>query len=655
MALPPTVFIVYDDRQVEDSDLAREIERQVSTATTVVLMPVRKLEQQDGWVQAPLAIGLRRAVQRMSPGVDFPLPGVTVTIVSRTMIDPHARRRALVEVVAPPRHFSFRHYWLCLGLSPDAIRAHADLSPLFEQGAIVGVADLPELIDDIRLYAGRRLPQAGIGVAFKTLSGTVMAPVLLAIARVSWHPLLAAAALGAALWLNASPRWLTPLSLLCLYMAGLGLSRVDPLDLWPWLGRHWQLPVSVNAAYLGPFPTFVGPVAFWSMAICAAIGVITRRARPAEMVFLSGAVLQTIINVLAIRSLPAAPRGGSEDRETITVPPGPSCDSACPPQRLGAALNECLALRRFAVHHTFNAVILLLVVAVLAAARVSWRHFVLDAFIFIAGLATAPGSAWFLRLALLEPGRSRGLTRNYVERMRRILDGGDLGRPPGVFGSDESLQGFTAAEQAQLAWWLARYRMKERGRASWHTPADYAFISYAWRDNERTRMATRLAHTFGAIGVSHFLDRQEVESRFVVWRERVSPALSRCSHFFLIVSPAIGQGDMVLREAETAMDRWYFERLPAVICVAEPETARTLRADPAAPLRLRFFLTFCPVMSFVEALDPRLLRYIVAETRRQGMLQDWLTALAGATPLQRILRMRGIVETAPSPPPPAEP
>jgi hypothetical protein len=206
------------------------------------------------------------------------------------------------------------------------------------------------------------------------------------------------------------------------------------------------------------------------------------------------------------------------------------------------------------------------------------------------------------------------------------------------------MEGFSEPEKAQLMLWNAQYREHGKGKGGWLTPADSAFISYAWRDDQRTQMAARLAQTFAQIGVRHFLDKKDVENRFTLWRERVGPALAQCTHFFLIVSPNLGEGDMVLREIEMAMNRWYLELFPVVICVAEPETSRALRMDPEVPLRLRFLLSDCPVMTFEEALDPRLLRYIVRQTRRQGKLQDWLTVLAGATALQRILRMRGIAE-----------
>jgi hypothetical protein len=241
-----------------------------------------------------------------------------------------------------------------------------------------------------------------------------------------------------------------------------------------------------------------------------------------------------------------------------------------------------------------------------------------------------------------------GITEPHKKATENFLLGGSEEERYGP--EEERLDHFSKEERSKARQWLNIYRAP-RGHAirRWLTANDYAFISYAWHDDAETHMPAKLSETFTQLGVAHFFDRKDVANKFLTWREHVAPALLSCTHIFLVISPGIKYGDAVLREIEATMHRWYLESLPAVICIAEPETAVRLREDPRVSLELRFFLTCCPLMNFEEARDARLLRYLITHTRRQGMLQNWLTVLSGATGLQRIIRMPGIVETEKAP------
>lgn len=630
--MKPTVYIVHSGVDEDDRKLANHIQSGVAATIKTVVMTTDRLIKLWTVAGKPVAAG-----------------GVTIAILSHAMIDDASQRKALVDRVVPRRGFSFRHYFICRGVSPEEVRALPDLAPVFDNAALVTEQELPELIADVDAYVAHhefpslvRLLVPGVKLIFGTAIGLVLAQ----FARVYSLRFLLMASFGIILYMGARASWILPLTLLGFYIAGIGVARIDPLDLWPWLGRQWKLPTKANrVSVTGVFDVY-GPLAFWGMAVGALFNRMGHYV-PLLIGLTAGIFLQMVINLVARHYLRSRFQKSSElDEGSPLLLLNDTSDAICSPTRLEAGVKICLGLRKLVVNFTLSSSVILVLLSYFASHQLGTAHLLLYAATFFAGSMTPGLAARWWQLASAEVARTAGLTRDDLQYHTKVFRPIKAAKTPYSLGNEEtSLEAFTDAEREQLIEWRSLIRVPHVGGfRRWRTPGDYAFISYAWRDDPNTHMLAKLSQTFKSIGVNHFLDRKDVENKFVIWREHVAPALQKCTHFFLVVSPGLKRGDVVLREIETTINRWYLELVPAVVCIAEPDTARLLREDPHVPLPLRFFLTLCPVMSFGEALNPQLLHYIIRHTRRQGMLQDWLTALSGASARQRIVRMRGIVE-----------
>jgi len=266
-------------------------------------------------------------------------------------------------------------------------------------------------------------------------------------------------------------------------------------------------------------------------------------------------------------------------------------------------------------------------------------------------IAAAAGFLWptlirgLMNRGLASYHAAMGLTAPHASASTAVVQGAV---PPLVLkgmAPDErsAIAAFAPDEQRRAANWLLANR-KVLGRYAlrpWTAAPDYAFISYAWRDDPDVGAASRVADACKSAGIECFLDKSNLASLQGLFRPPVAAAVARCTHFFLVISANVGAARVVGREIDMAMTRWILEMLPPIVCVAEPGVAERVRADPQTPFRLRFLLTFCPAMTPAEAADPARLRSMVEFTRREGKLRDWMILLSPGSVFSRAARVSG--------------
>jgi len=369
--------------------------------------------------------------------------------------------------------------------------------------------------------------------------------------------------------------------------------------------------------------------------------------------FASGLVVQMLIDAVLVFTGSRLLREAKASHPTDL----PSDETVCDPGHLQEAMRSGLALRTYNLTIVVGSLFVVSVVSVVGAARFPrplgfmW----LAAFSLGAFAPTIIAVSWLAASA--SAMRVYGLTKTHLSRTNeayhRVSNAG-VPYPLGV--DDANLAKLNDHEKEELTRFVFLQRipvgLSLRG---WFMSKDFAFVSYVWSDEQRLSIAERLDETLRSIGVRSFRDTHAIQDPFTAWREYISSALMRCTHFFLVVSPGIKHGQVVHREIETVLQRWFLEMLPAVICVVDPKDARELCDDHQVPLQVRILLICCPQMTISEARDPRLVRYIVEHTRRQGKWNDWLTMLSPSAARHRILRMPGIVRTREETGPRSEP
>jgi len=319
-----------------------------------------------------------------------------------------------------------------------------------------------------------------------------------------------------------------------------------------------------------------------------------------------------------------------------------TCDSA----HLEYAIRNCFDRRRENEWDVFWGLVIVLLVAVVGAGRFPWPLVFawLPAFALGVLTPTFTAASWLTatELAMRAGGVTTTFLRRMGERYPRTSRPGASWCAHGI--DDEQVVAFTEDQKRELRHF--DYLLRSPAGHSlrrWFRQRDCAFVSYVWKDAEKLKTAEHLDKVLGSIGIPSFRDTRSIQDPFGVWRADIASTLLRCTHFFLVVSPGIKYGRVVLREIETIVQRWQLEMLPAVICVVNPEDARQMRDDPQMPLYVRYLLTCCPQMTLAEAADPLRIRFILEHTRRQGKWSDWLTTLSWAAVWNRIQRMPGIV------------
>ncbi len=168
------------------------------------------------------------------------LPGIMIVLLSRAMIAEKETRDALVAAATGGSAVvTLRRYFIRCDVTPEELRdRYADLAPIYENFTLHAEDQLAAIVEDIRhAPRPRSTRNDGFVIAGGTLAGFLGSCLL------RLYPLryLLAAGLGLVLFMHWSEAWTVALASGCSFMVGLGLSRTDPLDLWPWLGRCWKL------------------------------------------------------------------------------------------------------------------------------------------------------------------------------------------------------------------------------------------------------------------------------------------------------------------------------------------------------------------------------------------------------------------------------
>jgi hypothetical protein len=573
------------------------------------------------------------------------LQGTVIVLLSETMLSDGDRRAALRATVGGSSFLDFRHYFICRKTTPQEIRDRfPDLAEIYENVMLRTESELPKVIEDVRhnFTQHNRTSWELYGPGLVLFFGTLVALVLSQVSgRIHSVRFLLVAALAVLLYMHASSTLTVALIVVCLYVVGLGLSWIDPLDLWPWLGRCWKWSGSLDSLH-SPRASLLGlgPVTFAGAVSGATTAMLTGDRTPLAIGLVLGLVLQAVTDAACML------RGLSRLRQARGHPADLPVDGGvCDTDHLQGAIESSMTLRSFNLIVVFGPLLVVILISVVGAVRFPWPFAVGWLAAFALGTLTPAIIAVSWLAADANAMRLYGLTTTNLRRAGAIYRRVDRGKVPYALGIDDaSLVTFTEQEKEDLT----RFAFLQRIAAGqllrgWFKRPDFAFISYVWSDEEKVKIAERLDETLRGIGIPSFRDTRAIQDPFAAWREHISSALMRCTHFFLVISPRIKNGHVVLREIETVVQRWYLEMLPAVICIVNPEVARELRDEPQVPLQVRFILSCCPQMSISEAADPRQLRHIVEHTRRQGKWNDWLTMLSARAARHRILRMPGIV------------
>ena len=572
------------------------------------------------------------------------LPGDMVVLLSEALLVDAALREALVAAGGGTSMVDFRHYYICRGTTPQEVKSRfPDLAPIYENVMLRTEAELAVVLDDLRRSFTISIPtfKELFGRGMVLILGTAVALALAQLGHLYKLRLVLPATLTFLLYMQAGATLTAVLVAVCFYVVGLGMSRISPLDLWPWPGRCWRWPASPSPRrWLQPVMP-LGPLAYVGATSGAAVTIFTGDGNWFLYPFLAGVALQAVIDTVCIRRQ-VARLGRLAAGE---IPDPPANETTCDHAHLQAAMTSWLAVRVSNLITTFAPLIVVAIVATVGAMTFSWQYAFAWLAAFAAG-ALAPtilAATW--HAADREAIRLHGLTTRHLDRIgQHYRQVGTYGMPFNLGVEEGALTSFTVEQKNELRRFAFLQRIAaENSLRPWSTPHDFVFISYVWSDEEQLKIAERLDGTLAAAGTLSFRDKRAILDPYAAWREQIALALMQCTHFFIIVSPGIKSGQVVLREIQTVVYRWHLEMSPAVICIADPSVVRQLREDPETPLNVRFLLSCCPHMTPEAAADVRQVREIVEYTRRQGKWKDWGLMISVAAARHRIFRMPGIV------------
>lgn len=582
--------------------------------------------------------------------------GISVLILSKDAVNDSARCAELVALFKNSyNHSVFRHFVIARDIRIEDLRTRPELKHFLDNVMVCDVAHLAEVEAEIRSFAAHGWPSPENMRAFQrqalvTFLGGLCSLLLVLVNFVSRLSVLAAVILAVAWYAGWRTDWIGVLAAVCAYVAGFQLSFLQPYELWTWLGRRWKLPRGIASGTLRrtAISTLLpsGGLAFWSGGIVAAIALAHSEQNVAAWAFAAGAVAQVVVDQLALRLGRPSTEIAASAAQAL---------AAIPVERQSPTAIDLASANRAAVVASLAAYMGLLKLLGSVALRALPVVLAVGAGVEILGpWIVGPAIAGFMTLTLFSPARlslaafggARGLTGDHTERMRAAIRAPAGSVAPQPLPEDApALEHFAPAERADVMRWLEVMRIGRRAPfRPWLTPRDYAFISYAWAGEAKTRIAERVADACAAARIECFLDTEGVESKSGIYRFFLGRGLARATHVLLVVTPEMLKGTVVLREIETAMQRWPLERAPTIICVVEPHVAEALRADPEAPLTLRFLLGFCPQLSVEEASQPAIVRYLLTWTRRPGRLRDWLFLVSPAAALARTVSLDGVTE-----------
>jgi len=184
-----------------------------------------------------------------------------------------------------------------------------------------------------------------------------------------------------------------------------------------------------------------------------------------------------------------------------------------------------------------------------------------------------------------------------------------------------------------------------RVRRKWLRPADRVFISYAWTNpHEAPEVVRSLAKALDMLDVRYFFDKHSVPGSFAPWRQIVSLELLAATHLFVVLEPHLLQGDTVLNEISTAMERWETEVFPAVVCIVDPQVASAIQPSDDASQQLKKVLRNSARVPPEQVANAEMIERAIESHRFQGLARDWLTLVWPRAQLGGWLYERSIPE-----------
>lgn len=640
--LRPHLFIVHSGTDEDDLRLAEDVANQCKDFTRPRCGTIAELKQ-------------RSQLKRL-------FIGITLVILSPAMLADADRRAALVRQMR--HHYQqtlFRHYCVCRGMPHEALREYPELATILDN-VMAGDSErsLPAILAELREYVTRVLPSSPellqpVRTFFRSdhLARTFAALALglmLLVGRLSSLARLAAAVLAVLWWQGWTPTGAGALASFSAFYGGFWLNHLQNGDLWPWLARRWKLPrnsIVTTDRPRGWKALAIGPVSIGGFLLALTFDHTSQWIESAICV-LAGLLGQSLLDYWNTRQLRSRLRFGADAEQALAAVETPDATGT----RL--SLEGLFRAAGGVVAAFYGGMLISLAIAALL---------IVPAFL-VARMLSPDAIAWIATAALtglLVPGLLEHFAHSGVRYMGEYagLSSADdslykklAGNPSAKLTSRKSVpaaervlvQAFPPEEQKFILQWVSniRFGLRRNSFRRWWPSADYAFISYAWRDDTQAGVAGAVAAACKAANIEHFLDKLTLQSREGVFRMPLAAGLSKSTHVFLVVTPGIASGQVVRREIEMAMGRWRGEMLPAIICVVEPQVCEQLLADPATPLPLRFLLSFCPQMTPAEASQPALVRYVIELTRREGKWSDWRLLLSPQASFAQVMRLPGI-------------
>lgn len=618
----------------------------------------RSIAQQCEGFTRPQCGTLAQLRQRSLVGRAF--PGITLVILSPAMLADPSRRAALVKQMSYSyQQELYQHYCICRDVSAASLRQYPELGLLLDNVMAEDLeSGLPAVISALHDFATRVLPRSPqlarpVATLFGQLRPTLGALALGLNMLVGWASSLAppaAAALAVFWWLKWTPPGVAAVVWFVAFCAGFRLNHLQSGDLWPWLRGCWKLPhhLAVNARWTPRVKVVdIGPFSIASFLLALSLAHASQW-REAVACTAIGLLAQSILDDAITRHTRSRLTLGADAERALAVVEAPDAmGSRLSVEALYRSAGGVLAVFYGVALLSTSVSALMIVTAYLGARRLTTDPVIWLTTAAVAGYLLPATRFAYSGIAYL--GGYAGLssadsslykklagTPNVKLTVRRCV-------PANEWALVES---FTLDEQKLVLQWLYSIRIGLRARTfrNWSPSPDFAFISYAWRDDTENGAASGIAAACHAASIEYFLDKETLQGREGVFRMPLAGGLSKSTHVFLVVTPGLASGQVVRREIEMAMGRWRTELLPAIICVVDPHVCEQLMADPTVPLPLRFLLRFCPRMTPAEAAHPALVRYVIELTRRDGKSSDWRLLLSPSTAFSQVIRLPGIIE-----------
>lgn len=638
------LFICFGGNDPEDQQLAETIEAEIRELARTTFVKIDELH--NLWGKTRICAG------------------PVIVILSRAMVEDTAKCEAFVKGLGGAWQQPFFPGYCISREEPEELRKLPAASPFFDD-VIVRSAEreLQAILTELREYFAS---QQTTGPNWKEISSSLLKdwPKFLwaMICGALFRPLkwihtasfYAAGLLAFCWWRAWYPHPLIAVAVLCGFGVSIHVHYLMPADLWPRLQRSWKLPNQLpQQSDLFKLADFIPSLI--AVACIVAVMIAARHQKNwilAASWIIPGLICQRLIDRWVISVVKSKRHYAEAAANALKQPrsPHPSLDSYV----MSSDLQYGLFMRTFMIY--WGVAIFIgrgflaypaIVVAKHAGSGVIWL-----AVTAIGGILIPSALASGMRQFFVFVCETQGLRGAYASTLGRWL------RPvtplvkfpiEGTEKEKQDVDSFSLDERAQVVYWRELLRMPFHRFGTpmmrrWRTPADYAFISYAWRDDPGNEVSNKIASACQAARIDYFLDKRNKAAGRDSFRQSLAMNLSKSTHFFLVVSPNIALGHTVIREIDMAMMRWTFEMTPTIICVVDPDLAEGFRIDTRIPLTLRFLLTFCPQMTPAEAADPALVRYIVEVTRREGKLHDWLPLLSPGTTVGQAMRLPGIVD-----------